>query len=123
MKFHPLLILIPFASIAVAHADNREVETAMPAEIVTLSLPDEPGWGWRYYSNGTSISPESAYYYQTEMVKHEVNALPADCVLAIETMSLPGQYGWGWNYYSNGTAISPDGTYYYQTQPVAHFAI
>ena len=38
----------------------------------TASSPGSPGYGWKYYSDGTSISPDGKYYHQGEMV-YDVN--------------------------------------------------
>lgn len=38
----------------------------------TATTPGSPGFGWKYYSDGTSISPDGKYYYQGEMV-YDVN--------------------------------------------------
>lgn len=32
--------------------------TAIP----NTALPGQPGWGWMYYSDGTSIGPDGKYY-------------------------------------------------------------
>lgn len=32
-------------------------------EIPNNALPGQPGWAWRYYSNGTAIDPEGRYYF------------------------------------------------------------
>lgn len=44
------------------------VEIANPA-----AKPGDPGWGWKYYSDGTAISPEGKYYYQGEEVYDPAN--------------------------------------------------
>jgi hypothetical protein len=31
-------------------------------EINNPALPGQPGYGWKYYSDGTSISPDGKYY-------------------------------------------------------------
>jgi hypothetical protein len=38
----------------------------------TATTPGSPGYGWKYYSDGTSIAPDGKYYYQGEMV-YDVN--------------------------------------------------
>lgn len=37
-------------------------------EIENAALPGQPGWGWRYYSNGAAVDPNGAYYYQGQQV-------------------------------------------------------
>lgn len=37
-------------------------------EITNSALPGGEGWGWRYYSDGTAISPTGDYYYQGTLV-------------------------------------------------------
>ncbi len=37
-------------------------------EITNTADPGEPGWAWRYYSDGTVIDPTGAYYYQGQKV-------------------------------------------------------
>jgi hypothetical protein len=52
-----------------------------PYEITnTATNPGEPGYNWKYYSDGTSISPDGKYYYQGDMV-YDVNN-PSSGVLA-----------------------------------------
>jgi hypothetical protein len=38
----------------------------------TATTPGSAGYGWKYYSDGTSISPDGKYYHQGEMV-YDVN--------------------------------------------------
>ena len=38
----------------------------------TATTPGDIGYGWRYFSDGTSISPDQKYFYQGEMV-YDVN--------------------------------------------------
>jgi hypothetical protein len=38
----------------------------------TATTPGAAGYGWKYYSDGTSISPDGKYYHQGEMV-YDVN--------------------------------------------------
>jgi hypothetical protein len=52
-----------------------------PYEITnTATNPGDPGYNWKYYSDGTSISPDGKYYYQGDMV-YDVNN-PTGGVLA-----------------------------------------
>lgn len=45
-----------------------------PIEIFNpASKPGEPGYGWKYYTDGTSISPEGKYYYQGDQVYDPAN--------------------------------------------------
>lgn len=31
-------------------------------EVANAALPGDPGWGWKYYTDGTAISPDGTYY-------------------------------------------------------------
>lgn len=42
--------------------------TVPTTEISNTALPGGEGWGWRYYSDGTAISPGGDYYFQGEKV-------------------------------------------------------
>lgn len=42
-------------------------------EIENTANPGSPGYGWKYYSDGTSISPEGKYYYQGKEVYDPAN--------------------------------------------------
>lgn len=36
---------------------------ALPTmEITNTALPGQTGWGWKYYTDGTSIGPDGTYY-------------------------------------------------------------
>ncbi|SHL44835.1 hypothetical protein SAMN05216428_102437 [Nitrosospira sp. Nsp11] len=37
-------------------------------EILNQALPAQPGYAWKYYSDGTSISPEGNYYHNGALV-------------------------------------------------------
>lgn len=37
-------------------------------EIFNTALPGQPGWAWRYYSDGTSIDPQGNYYTAGNLV-------------------------------------------------------
>lgn len=37
-------------------------------EIVNNADPTEPGWGWKYYTNGVAISPDGTYYLNEKPV-------------------------------------------------------
>lgn len=39
----------------------------------TDTIPGSPAYGWRYFSDGTAISPDSKYFYQGELVYDAVN--------------------------------------------------
>lgn len=39
----------------------------------TDTTPGSPAYGWRYFSDGTAISPDSKYYFQGELVYDAVN--------------------------------------------------
>jgi hypothetical protein len=32
-------------------------------QIETLALPGQAGWGWQYFTDGTAIGPDGAYYH------------------------------------------------------------
>lgn len=38
------------------------------SEVANGALPGQPGYGWKYYNNGTSIDPQGNYYFQVEKV-------------------------------------------------------
>jgi len=38
------------------------------AEIFNTALPGQPGWGWKYYTDGTSIDPLGNYYQAGNLV-------------------------------------------------------
>lgn len=42
-------------------------------EIQNTAAPGSPGYGWKYYSDGTAISPEGKYYYQGSEVYDPAN--------------------------------------------------
>ena len=46
---------------------NLEVDTGAK-EIANTALPGQYGYGWKYYDNGTAISPDGKYYYQGDLV-------------------------------------------------------
>ncbi|WP_426303900.1 hypothetical protein ACN9MJ_12835 [Acidovorax facilis] len=37
-------------------------------EVTNTALPGDYGWGWKYYSDGTAISPSGQYYLNGELV-------------------------------------------------------
>lgn len=41
------------------------------------ALPGQPGWGWRYYSDGTAIGPDGRYYFQGAEVYDPAGMLKA----------------------------------------------
>jgi len=42
----------------------------LPVEEIpnAAALPGEPGYGWKYYTDGTAVSPDGKYYYNGELV-------------------------------------------------------
>lgn len=42
--------------------------TAGTREIITNAVPGSPGYGWRYFTDGTSISPDGIYYRNGEQI-------------------------------------------------------
>ena len=91
------------------------------SEISNPAQPGQPGYGWRYFSDGTTISPNGEYYKDGQPVWsphpsgefYWADRQPVDTSYLTE-----GQEGYGWQYFSDGTAISPEGDYYYQGELV-----
>lgn len=52
------------ASAGPAYTLNRggNVPLTNSGEIANTALPGQPGWGWKYYADGTSIGPDGTYY-------------------------------------------------------------
>jgi hypothetical protein len=45
-----------------------------PIEILnTATKPGDPGWGWKYYSDGTSIGPDGKYYHKGQQIYDPAN--------------------------------------------------
>lgn len=42
--------------------------TQYAQEITNNADPTEPGWGWKYYTNGVAISPDGTYYLNEKPV-------------------------------------------------------
>lgn len=40
----------------------------MASEIGNTALPGQPGWGWKYYSDGTAIDPAGNYYMNGQLI-------------------------------------------------------
>lgn len=40
----------------------------IPTEVVNAATEGQPGYGWRYFSDGTAIDPNGNYYYQGQQV-------------------------------------------------------
>jgi len=104
-------------------------EDSSVSEIYNPASPGEAGYGWKYFSDGTVISPDNEYYANNpETDKHELVWSPEKkendalagvlpflfdaTVTEIKTNTNPGDAGYGWRYFSDGTAIGPDGKYY-----------
>jgi hypothetical protein len=104
-------------------------EDSSVSEIYNPASPGEAGYGWKYFSDGTVISPDNEYYANNpETDKHELVWSPEKkendalagvlpflfdaTVTEIKTNTTPGEAGYGWRYFSDGTAIGPDGKYY-----------
>jgi len=79
-------------------------------EIDNPAQEGEEGYGWRYFSDGTVISPEGDYY--RDGVKVYSGAEEEQVTSEIPNTAQEGQEGYGWRYFSDGTVISPDGKYY-----------
>lgn len=90
-------------------------------EISNPAQPGQTGYGWRYFSDGTTISPNGEYYKDGQPVWsphpsgefYWADRQPVDTEYLTE-----GQEGYGWQYFQDGTAISPEGDYYYQGELV-----
>jgi hypothetical protein len=54
-------------------------------------LPGQEGYGWRYFSDGTAISPAGAYYYGGQQVYSPQDSSPFDSLLTSALKKLPGQ--------------------------------
>jgi len=46
----------------------ERVATEGAKEIANTALPGDIAYGWKYYDNGTAISPDGKYYYQGNLV-------------------------------------------------------
>jgi hypothetical protein len=60
-----------FAAVAFAaywFLNRRDVKSAFTSEIDNSALPGQTGYGWRYFSDGTAISPEGTYYKNGKMI-------------------------------------------------------
>lgn len=42
--------------------------TVPVTQIANTALPGDYGWGWKYFSDGTAISPTGQYYLNGELV-------------------------------------------------------
>lgn len=47
---------------------NVNVSNGYAVEIANNADPTEPGWGWKYYTNGVAISPDGTYYMNDKPV-------------------------------------------------------
>jgi hypothetical protein len=48
--------------------DNFDINKDFTAEIANPSNPGQTGYGWKYYENGTAISPDGKYYKEGQLV-------------------------------------------------------
>ena len=107
-------------------------------EIPNPAQEGQEGFGWRYFSDGTAISPQGEYFKNGEMIWSSPPldvgpaipgaATPSTPIPEVEAPTIeepeasevteipnpaqPGQEGYGWRYFSDGTVISPGGEYY-----------
>lgn len=58
----------PIDNIANAWNKYMKPNTSGTTEIENKSVPGEESYGWKYYSDGTSISPDGKYYHKGELV-------------------------------------------------------
>lgn len=87
------------------------------SEIDNPAQAGEEGYGWRYFSDGTVVSPSGDYYQNNELVyspnQNTSTAGGADTAVSeIGNTAQAGEEGYGWRYFSDGTVISPSGEYY-----------
>ena len=85
-------------------------------EIPNTSQEGEPGYGWKYYSNGVVISPEGEYFQNGERVwsPFEQGAqefFGEKTPTEIPNLAKEGEPGYGWRYFSDGTIMNPQGEY------------
>lgn len=66
MKKEQLVMIMGFVAAAMFMA-SRKV-SAKPAGYVGEIFPDGDTNGWRYFENGTAISPDGTYYQNGQMV-------------------------------------------------------
>lgn len=63
--------IVIFAGVALAAywaLNRRDVKAAFSTEIENNALPGQTGYGWRYFSDGTAISPDGTYYNKGRQV-------------------------------------------------------
>jgi hypothetical protein len=49
---------------APALGTNNLATPGTPDQIINPSLQGQPGYGWRYFTDGTAIDPQGNYYFQ-----------------------------------------------------------
>ena len=87
------------------------------SEIDNPAQAGEEGYGWRYFSDGTVVSPNGDYYQGNELVYSPNQSTSTvggaeTAVSEIGNTAQAGEEGYGWRYFSDGTVISPSGDYY-----------
>lgn len=63
--------LLIFAGVAVGAymlLKRKDMVSLRANEIENNALPGQSGYGWRYFTDGTAISPDGTYYYKGQMV-------------------------------------------------------
>lgn len=63
--------VVMFAGVALAAywvLTRRDVAKAFATEIDNKALPGQVGYGWRYFSDGTSIAPDGSYYHKGKQI-------------------------------------------------------
>ncbi|KRB70498.1 hypothetical protein [Noviherbaspirillum sp. Root189] len=63
--------ILIFAGVAVAAymvLKRRGAASSFATEIPNSALPGQNGYGWRYFSDGTAISPDGTYYLKGKVI-------------------------------------------------------
>lgn len=63
--------ILIFAGVAMAAymlLMRRDAKAAWTSEIENKALPGQVGYGWRYFSDGTAISPDGTYYLKGRQI-------------------------------------------------------
>jgi hypothetical protein len=56
------------AAVVTTVAGTNPSAAITPKEIFTGALPGQPGYSWRYFTDGTVIDPSGAYYKDGALV-------------------------------------------------------
>lgn len=101
-----------------AYTEQASVSAPAPTgatEIENAAETGQTGAGWQYFTDGTAISPDGAYYQDGDLIWSPTGGT---ATTAIENAAQEGQPGYGWQYFTDGTSISPSGVYYNNGKPV-----